>query len=256
MATEQVVFITGASRGFGAAAARLIAERGNVVVASMRNPQRDGAAVREGLEDRIHTVNLDVTDTAEVDARVREAEARFGRIDVVINNAGFGLYGPVEEASDEEIWSQLNTNVLGEWRLIKAALPAMRARGSGKIINVSSVAGRMATGLLGHYAASKHAVEAMTETLRFEVGALGVQVAVLEPGMFASDWQTSNLGVSDAMASGNSAYRRRLMRPLNASASLRSPVPDRTQWQQPLRIWSNWSRPFRCAGRSATTQLT
>ena len=207
MAEEQVVLITGASRGFGAAAARLIASRGNIVVASMRNPERDGAAVREGLEDRVHTVILDVTDTDAVEARIRETEERFGRIDAVINNAGYGLYGPVEEATDAELRRQLDTNVLGQWRVIRAVLPGMRSRSRGKIINVSSVAGRMATGLLGHYAASKHAVEAMTEALRFEVGALGIQVSVLEPGMFASDWQTTNLGVSGAVASGTSAYQ-------------------------------------------------
>ena len=246
MANENVVFITGASRGFGAAAARLIASRGNVVVASMRNPQRDGAAVREGLEDRIHTVNLDVTDTVEVNERIHEAEQRFGRVDVVINNAGFGLYGPVEEASDEELWGQLDTNLLGQWRLIKAALPGMRERGSGKIINVSSVAGRMATGLLGHYAASKHAVEAMTEALRYEVGGLGVQAAILEPGMFASDWQTTNLGVSDAMASGKSAYQatvdaalerfRNLAITRPGSDSVATALADMVELEQPLPL--------------------
>ena len=246
MGSDNVVFITGASRGFGAAAARLIASRGNVVVASMRNPQRDGAAVRAGLEDSIHTVNLDVTDTAEVNARIREAEQRFGRIDVVINNAGFGLYGPVEEASDDELWGQLDTNLLGQWRLIRAALPGMRKRGEGKIINVSSVAGRMATGLLGHYAASKHAVEAMTEALRYEVGGLGIQVSALEPGMFASDWQTTNLGVSEQMSSGSSAYQatvdaaltrfRDLASTRPGSDSVAAALADMVELEQPLPL--------------------
>ncbi|MYH67471.1 MAG: SDR family NAD(P)-dependent oxidoreductase, partial [Dehalococcoidia bacterium] len=164
----QVVLITGASRGFGGEAARRIASRGNTVIATMRNPERDGPAIVAGLEDRILATRLDVTDPAGVDAVVGETLARHGRIDVLINNAGYGLYGPIEEVSEEQVWRQIDTNVLGQWRLAKAVLPSMRARGSGKIVNVSSLAGRVPGAWLGMYAAVKHAVEGISEALRFE----------------------------------------------------------------------------------------
>ncbi|MCC6381022.1 MAG: SDR family NAD(P)-dependent oxidoreductase [Dehalococcoidia bacterium] len=206
MPAGRVVLITGASRGFGAAAARLIAARGNTVVATMRNPQRDAPAVREGLEARIEATALDVTHPDEVRAAVAAALARHGRLDAVVNNAGYGLFGPVEEATDTEIWRQLDTNLLGQWRVLSAALPAMRSACRGKIVNVSSLAGRVPGPFLGHYAASKHAVEAMSESLRFETAGSGVEVCVVEPGMYASDWQTTNLDVSTPLREGRSAY--------------------------------------------------
>ena len=211
---DQVVLITGASRGFGAVAAQRIASRGNTVVATMRNPARDGAAAVGAQFDRIFPMQLDVTDGRAVEAVVDAALRRFGRIDVVINNAGYGLFGPIEEATEDEAWRQFETNVLGQWRVAKAVLPHMRARGRGKIVSVSSTAGRMTTPLLGMYAASKHAVEAISEALRFEVGGLGVEVCILEPGMFRSDWQTTNLDVSGPLREGRSAYSPAVVRSL------------------------------------------
>lgn len=204
---EQVVLITGASRGFGGEAARRIAARGNHVVATMRNPERDGPAIVAGHEDRITAAPLDVTDVGAVERVAAETLARFGRIDVLINNAGYGLYGPIEEVSEAQVWRQFDTNVLGQWRMAKAVLPSMRARGAGKIVNVSSLAGRVAGAWLGMYAAAKHGVEGMSEALRFEVGHTGVQVCVLEPGMYVSDWQTGSLDVAAAQLEGRSAYQ-------------------------------------------------
>ena len=241
---NQVVLITGASRGFGAAAAQRIASRGNTVVATMRNPARDGAATVGPHIGRIHPMQLDVTDARAVEAVVGAAIKRFGRIDAVINNAGYGLFGPVEEATEDEAWRQFDTNVLGQWRVAKAVLPHMRDRGRGKIVNVSSTAGRMTTPLLGMYAASKHAVEAMTEALRFEVGGLGVEVCILEPGMFRSDWQTTNLDVSGPLREGRSAYAPAVERALAefravaatrpGSASVAAALADIVQLEQRL----------------------
>jgi NAD(P)-dependent dehydrogenase (short-subunit alcohol dehydrogenase family) len=244
MATDQVVLITGASRGFGAAAARLIASRGNTVVATMRNPRRDAAAVVEGCEDRIHPVQLDVTDAAGVGQTVADAIARFGRIDVLLNNAGYGLYGCIEDLSEEEVWREIDTNVLGQWRMAKAVLPHMRSRGSGKIANVSSTAGRISGPLAGLYSASKHAVEALSEGLRFEVGDLGIQVCIIEPGMFRSDWQTTNLDVCAAVREGRSPYQAMVERSLGdfralaktrpGSASVAAAMADIVELEQPL----------------------
>ena len=241
---EQVVLITGASRGFGGEAARRIAARGNHVVATMRNPERDGPAIVAGHEDRVTAAQLDVTDVEAVERVAAETLARFGRIDVLINNAGYGLYGPIEEVSEAQVWRQFDTNVLGQWRMAKAVLPSMRARGAGKIVNVSSLAGRVAGAWLGMYAAAKHGVEGMSEALRFEVGHTGVQVCVLEPGMYVSDWQTGSLDVAAPQLEGRSAYQetveaalanfraRAKTRP--ASGSVGVAVADMVELEQPL----------------------
>jgi NAD(P)-dependent dehydrogenase (short-subunit alcohol dehydrogenase family) len=205
MASDQIVLITGASRGFGAAAARAIARRGNTVIAAMRNPA-DGPATVAGLEDRIHAVELDVTRPEQVERVVEQAMQRFGRIDVLVNNAGYGLYGPIEEVTEDELWRQIDTNLFGQWRMMKAVIPHMRVRQQGKIANVSSLAGRVAGPLIGHYAAVKHGVEAMSEGARFELLNAGVQVTIMEPGMFRSDWQTESLDVCEAVREGRSAY--------------------------------------------------
>src|SRR5215207_10314693 len=195
----QVVLITGSSRGFGAAAARLIAGRGHTVVATMRDPARDAGAVTAGFEDRIHPARLDVTVARDVEAVVEATLASHGRIDVLINNAGYGLYGPAELGAEEQLWRQLDTNTFGAWRMMTAVLPGMRRRGRGKIVNVSSLSGRIVAPMLAHYAASKFALEALAEGLRFEVGGLGVQVCIVEPGMYASEWQTTNLEVTECV---------------------------------------------------------
>ncbi len=241
---ENVVLITGASRGFGAAAARKLAERGAIVVATMRNPERDGPAVAAGLEDRIHPTRLDVTDSDGVEATVSRVLEQFGRIDVLVNNAGYGLFGPIEDLSDEETFRQIDTNVIGQWRLARAVLPSMRARGSGKIVNVSSLSGRVPGAWLGMYAASKHAVEAMSEALRFEAGRLGVQVVILEPGMFTSDWQTSSLDLCRRVRTGESAYQetvetvlegfRARARTRPGSASVAAAIADIAEIRQSL----------------------
>jgi NAD(P)-dependent dehydrogenase (short-subunit alcohol dehydrogenase family) len=240
--TGQIVLITGASRGFGAAAARRIAERGHTVVATMRDPARDGPAVRQGLEGSIDAVRLDVTDASAVDAVVAETLARHGRIDTLINNAGYGLFGPVEGGTEAQLWTQLDTNTLGPWRMIKAVLPSMRRRRQGKIANVTSLSGRITAPMLAHYAATKFALEALSEGLRFEVGALGIQVCIVEPGMYASDWQTSNLAVTECADSAayDELVERRLasFRALAAtrpgSASVAAALADIVDLRQPL----------------------
>src|SRR5690242_7398740 len=135
---NQIVLITGASRGFGAAAARKIAGRGHTVIATMRNPARDGDAVRAGFEDRVELAPLDVTDGDGVTGVVDDVLRRHGHIDILINNAGYGVYGPAEAGTEEQLRRQLDTNTFGPWRMVKAVLPSMRANGRGKIANVTS----------------------------------------------------------------------------------------------------------------------
>lgn len=205
---DQVVFITGASRGFGFAAAEELIARGHRIAATMRNPERDGAAVQALDPDRVAVLRCDVTDRATIDAAVRDALQRFGRIDALFNNAGYGLYGPIEDLSEDEILREMDTNFVGQIRVAQSVLPAMREQRGGKIINVSSLAGRIVGPLMGLYAASKWAVEAMSEALRYEVSRWGVDVTILEPGMYRSDWQTANLDVAAAVREGRSVYQQ------------------------------------------------
>jgi NAD(P)-dependent dehydrogenase (short-subunit alcohol dehydrogenase family) len=241
-----VVLITGGSRGFGAAASRELAARGNVVVATMRDPDRDAKAVVDGFEERIHPVRLDVTDPAATAACVEETVARFGRLDVLVNNAGYGLWGAQEDLSDAETRRQFDTNLMGQWRMVRAAAPHLRRQGYGKIVNVSSLSGQVPSPLLSCYAATKHAIEAMSEGLAAELVAWGVQVTILEPGMYASDWQTTNLDVCERVRTGVSAYAQATERAIGGFRALAATRPgsdavaaaiaDIVQLQQPLPL--------------------
>ena len=206
--TEQVTLITGASRGFGLAAAEELASRGHPIIATMRNPDRDQANLNRIPANMVEIVRCDVTDRGSIDAAAVAGLARFGRIDALFNNAGYGLYGPVEDMSDDEVSRQMDTNFSGQIRMAQAVLPSMREQRHGKIINVSSLAGRIVAPMMGLYAASKWAVEAMSEALRYEVSRWGVDVTILEPGMYASDWQTTNLDVAAAVREGRSPYQQ------------------------------------------------
>ncbi len=204
---QQVTLITGASRGFGLAAAEELTLRGHPVVATMRNPGRDAPNLSGINPELVEIAQCDVTDRASIEASIEAGLRRFGRIDALFNNAGYGLYGPVEDLSDEEVSRQIDTNFIGQIRMAQAVLPQMREHEHGKIINVSSLAGRIVAPMMGLYAASKWAVEAMSEALRYEVSRWNVDVTILEPGMYASDWQTINLDVAAAVREGRSPYQ-------------------------------------------------
>ena len=175
--------ITGCSSGFGRATAVELKRRGHEVVATARRPETIA-----GLEADAH-LTLDVTDDASVAAAVERA----GEIDVLVNNAGFGVRGPVELVPLGEVRRLFETNVFGPLRMMQAVLPSMRARGSGTIVNVSSVSGRVASPLSGSYAASKFALEAMSEALHIEAGHFGIRTVLIEPGFFRTNLAQSRL---------------------------------------------------------------
>ncbi len=177
---KQSALITGTSSGIGRAAAELLAGKGYRVLATMRNPDR-GRSLAEAAKAKgwdLRVLALDVRHGASV----RAALAQAGEIDILINNAGFEVWGPLEEMTVDDLEDQFATNVYGPFRLITALLPGMRQRGRGVIINVSSVAGRMAAPLNGLYAASKYALEALSESLHYEVGHFRIRVHLVEPG--------------------------------------------------------------------------
>jgi NAD(P)-dependent dehydrogenase (short-subunit alcohol dehydrogenase family) len=187
-----VWFITGCSSGFGRALATLVLEQGWRAAVTARDPVQVEAVVA-GHGGRGVALQLDVTDPAQIAAAVQAAEARFGAIDVLVNNAGYGYNSTVEEGEDRAIRALFETNVFGLAALIRAVLPGMRGRRRGWIVNFSSVAGFVGFAGSGYYAASKHAVEGLSDALAREVGPLGIQVMCVEPGPFRTDFSGRSL---------------------------------------------------------------
>ena len=199
-----VWFITGCSTGFGEALARRVLDRGWRVAASARGAGRLDSLV-EFAPDRAIALDLDVTDQGRIDAAVVSAEQRFGRIDVLVNNAGYGYQATIEEGDEAEIRAQFDANVFGLFALTRAVLPGMRARRRGHVVNITSVAGLVGFPGSGYYAASKHAVEGFSDALAAEVGPLGLHVTCVEPGPFRTDWAGRSLrqtpsGIADYAA--------------------------------------------------------
>jgi NAD(P)-dependent dehydrogenase (short-subunit alcohol dehydrogenase family) len=178
----QVILVTGCSSGIGRATALAAAERGHRVFASAR--RRTDLA--ELAARKIETVELDVTDGASADAAVGTVLGAAGRVDALVNNAGYGQYGAVEDVTLEEWRAQFDVNVFGAIRLLKAVLPPMREARKGTIVNVSSVAGKVTIPFAGPYCASKHALEAISDALRVEVAPWKIRVVVVEPGPIAT----------------------------------------------------------------------
>ena len=209
--TSPVVLITGASSGIGLATANLFAERGWRVAATMRNPS-DGAALEQ--HEGVKVLPLDVTDTDSVEAAVAAALEHFGRIDVLVNNAGYGLFGPFETATDEQIRRQFATNVEGIFTVTRAVLPAMRSQGSGTVINVASLGGLVALPFFSLYSASKFAVVGFTEALSFELAPLGIRAKVIAPGGVATDF--SGRSMAHTLAAAEPAYSATLAKVMAA----------------------------------------
>lgn len=194
--TAPVALVTGCSSGIGAATARRFARAGYRVFASMRRPEQHPELRDEATQagwDLI-TPALDVTSDVSVRMAVHDLlSATGGRIDVVVNNAGYYCVGPIEETSPEELAAQLDTNVLGVLRVTRAVLPAMRARGSGTLVNVSSISGLVVVPIAAVYNSSKFALEALTEGLRYEVSPFGIRVIAVEPGPMKTDFHRNEI---------------------------------------------------------------
>jgi NAD(P)-dependent dehydrogenase (short-subunit alcohol dehydrogenase family) len=195
-----VVLITGCSSGIGLETALAFARRGDATYASMRDPGAAGRLLERARAhgSRVEVVALDVTDDASVESAVRAVERRHGAIDVLVNNAGIADSGPVETIPIERARAVLDTNLWGAVRTARAALPAMRARGTGVIVNVSSAAARVpAMPFNGFYAASKLALGALSESLSWELAPFGIRVACIEPGFFATEISSKSWGAVD-----------------------------------------------------------
>ena len=207
MDKNPIVLITGSSSGIGLATSLYLARRGYTVWATMRNLEKAGE-LRKIIESErlpIEIAQLDVCDDSSVKAAVTQIVQRSGRIDVLVNNAGYGLRGAIEEVSLDEWKRQFETNFYGVIRVTQAVLPQMRAQRSGAIVNVSSVLGRMAIPFSGPYVASKFALEGLTETLRYELAPWNIKVVLIEPGFIATNFQ-QNAQLAQAAQSKDSPY--------------------------------------------------
>jgi NAD(P)-dependent dehydrogenase (short-subunit alcohol dehydrogenase family) len=185
--TSKVWFITGTSKGFGRIWAEAALARGDQVAATARDVTTLQPLV-ERHGDRVLAISLDVDDKAAVDTAVAETIKRFGRIDVAVNNAGYGQFGAIEEVSEAEARAQMETNFFGALWVTQAVLPQMRAQGSGHIIQVSSIGGVNAFPTIGLYHASKWALEGFSQALAAEVTSFGIKVTIVEPAGYATDW--------------------------------------------------------------------
>jgi len=260
----KVWFITGASKGFGREWAEAALERGDRVAATARRPETlDGLVEAHG--DALLALALDVTDRAACFATVARAAEHFGALDIVINNAGYGHFGAIEELSEADIRAQMETNLFGALWVTQAALPIMRAQGSGHILQVSSIGGISAFATIGAYHASKWALEGFSQALAREVEGFGIHVTLIEPGGFATDWRGPSARHSEPleaydpvreararMMAGNApgdprATRAALMRVIDADPPPlrvffgKAPLAIATQdYEARLALWNEW----------------
>ena len=187
MSDTPVWFITGCSTGFGRELATVLLAQGKRVAVTARNPA-DVQDLVEGRDGQAIALALDVTDADQIATAVAVAERHFGRIDVLVNNAGIGYFGAVEESEEAEVRQMFEINFWGLADVTRAVLPGMRARRSGHVVNVSSIGGLRAFPAVGYYNATKFAVEGLSEALALEVGPLGIGVTLVEPSGFRTDW--------------------------------------------------------------------
>jgi short-subunit dehydrogenase len=212
----RTILITGATTGIGRHAALHLAKDGHRVIATGRNTAALAALAEEAGKDgtSLHTLRLDVTDAVSVMAAHAEVLERTGGagVDVLVNNAGYGLSGPLEEVSDSDLRAQFDTNVFGLMAVTRAFLPEMRARGAGRIINIGSIGGRMAMPFMGAYSATKFAVESLSDALRIELSSAGVDVVLVEPGPIKTEFSGTAASFVDKYRRPDSPYADVLVR--------------------------------------------
>ena len=221
--SSKIWFITGTSRGFGREWAAAALERGDQVAATARNTDSLDDLVQK-YGDALLPIALDVTDRDADFAAVKQAHEHFGRLDVVVNNAGYGHFGLVEELSESDARDQLETNLFGALWVTQAALPYLREQGSGHIIQVSSIGGISAFPLVGIYHASKWALEGLSQSLAQEVADFGIKVTLVEPGGFSTDWSGDSAKRSEELAAYDGVRARILEQRASRNAQPGDPV--------------------------------
>jgi NAD(P)-dependent dehydrogenase (short-subunit alcohol dehydrogenase family) len=232
--------ITGSSRGLGRALAEAVLAAGHCVVATARRPE-DLAGLVERYGERVRAVALDVTDPQSAQAAIRHAVDAFGRLDVVVNNAGYGNIASIEDVDEADFRAQFETNFFGVFHVTRAAIPVMREQSSGHIIQISSIGGRSGTPGLGAYQSAKWAVEGLSEVLKKEVESFGIKVTIVEPGGFRTDWA----GPSMTVDTPRDVYQQSIG-PLIEYRSSHPPIGDPVKAAQAiLRIAGSEAPPLR-----------
>jgi NAD(P)-dependent dehydrogenase (short-subunit alcohol dehydrogenase family) len=241
--TSKIWFITGSSRGFGREWAIAALDRGDSVAATAR----DTASVEDLVAqygERILPITLDVTDRAAAFAAVAQAHDHFGRLDVIVNNAGYGQFGLVEELSEQEARDQIETNLFGALWVTQAALPYLRAQRSGRILQVSSIGGISAFPNVGMYHASKWALEGISQSLAQEVASFGIKVTLIEPAGYSTDWGGSSARHATPLPAYDEVHERASRARVNRVGSPGDPVATRAAVLQivdadepPLRVF-------------------
>ena len=254
--TARAALVTGCSSGIGRATALALLERGFVVYATARRPETLDDLVARGCR----TLALDVTSEESMVAAVEAIEAEHGHVELLVNNAGYALQGPVEECTLDAVRAQFETNVFGLVRLCRLVLPAMRAAGSGRIVNVGSMGGRFTFPGGGFYHASKHAVEAISDALRLEVAPFGVHVSLVQPGPVVSsfvDAAVDSVDVSDGpYAEFNAALVDRYREAYDGSASNMEISPEKVADVIASAATSSHPRSRYAVGTMAKTLIT
>jgi len=250
----RVAIITGCSSGIGYTTALYLARRGIHVYATMRDPSKATPLLEEGRRARLplEVLKLDVTVEGDIVEAVSRVVGERGRLDVLINNAGFGLLGPVEEVSTEELRAQFETNFFGHVRLIQEVVPIMRRQGSGYIVNISSAAGRIAVPFMGAYSAAKFALEGLSEALHHELTPYGIKVVIIEPGYIHTNFHR-NVRVAAKAQRESSPYAALMKRTAGGQRShlLRGSGPEKVAKIIYKAISSEKPRLRYTAGRDA-----
>ena len=242
--TAKVWFITGASKGFGREWAIAALERGDSVAATARDTSTL-IDLEEEFGERVLAIQLDVTDRAAAFDAVRAAHQQFGRLDVIVNNAGYGQFGFVEELSEADARDQIETNLFGALWVTQAALPFLRKQGSGHILQVSSIGGVTAFPGIGMYHASKWALEGLSQALAGEVAGFGIKVTLIEPTGYSTDWA----GPSSRTATPLKAYDE--FRAANAKSTAARRARRGDPRRRGRRCWPSWTRLSRRCGSSS-----
>lgn len=222
--SNKIWFITGASRGFGRVWTEAALKRGDRVAATARSLESI-ADFKKRYGENVLTLELDVTNAEQAKSAVQQAHAHFGRLDVVLNNAGYSLVGMIEEAEADEVRAMYETNIFGTLSVIKAALPLLRSQGGGHIVGVSSTLGHVTMPLIGYYCSSKWAFEAIHESLALEVKGWGINVSIIEPGAYATEFGSAQ---SLKLAAGLDIYNGLRDEIMGGIATLEKGVPEAT----------------------------
>jgi len=251
---SNIVLVTGSSSGIGRATTERFARQGWTVIATMRRAAERAPSF--GWPDNVHPVELDVDDPNSLDRAYRLVMGRWGPPDVLVNNAGWPALGPVEELEEERVRGMFETNFFGLLRVVRAFVPAMRERGSGVIVNVSSIGGKLVMPFYAPYQATKHAVEAVTAGLWMELRPYGIRVFSIQPGIIKTDFYGRSMQTSRALEEGDSPYQERFERFLAIQGTgERWGSPPRAVAERIWKAVRRGRRLNRAAGRGARAML-